>query len=305
MEIKFHKRIRMDSSVMFAGWPGMGGVATDSVNYLRRKLAARFFAEINPSKLYFPEGVLVNKGKVSFPPPPATLFHYRKHPPVTLLEGSAQFRGREADILLKKVLEVAGQTNTEAIITSAAFPVPMNHRDQSEIYFASNSSSFSRDLKEIGLRPLGAGQVSGLNGMLLGYAKARNIDAACVLATIPQYTVGMRNPRAVMEIIDVFSHIIDEDVDLSELEALADRTDSRLDEAEAAADDFLSGAGEEDPPCRSGEKVPGRIIEKIEKLFEEAKCSRQKAVQLKEELDRWDLYPLYEDRFLDLFRENH
>ena len=45
-------------------------------------------------------------------------------------------------------------------------------------------------------------------------------------------------------------------------------------------------------------------MEKIEKLFREAKTDKAKAILLKKELDRWDLYKLYEDRFLDLFKES-
>ena len=46
------------------------------------------------------------------------------------------------------------------------------------------------------------------------------------------------------------------------------------------------------------------IMEKIEKLFRETRQDRSRAVILKKELDRWDLYKLYEDRFLDLFKDN-
>ena len=45
-------------------------------------------------------------------------------------------------------------------------------------------------------------------------------------------------------------------------------------------------------------------MEKIENLFQEIKMKRsnEKAAQLKKELDHWNLYNLYEDRFLGLFR---
>lgn len=49
-------------------------------------------------------------------------------------------------------------------------------------------------------------------------------------------------------------------------------------------------------------KVPGYIVDKIEKLFQDARNDKAKAVVLKNELDRWDLYHTYEDRFLDLFK---
>jgi hypothetical protein len=51
-------------------------------------------------------------------------------------------------------------------------------------------------------------------------------------------------------------------------------------------------------------KIPEYIMEKIEKLFRDAKTDKTKAPDLKKELDRWDLYELYEDRFLDLFKDN-
>jgi uncharacterized protein len=307
METRFHKRIRMEASVMIAGWPGMGNVATDAVDYLRRKLNARIFAEINAKSVYVPEGVLVERGQVSFPRPPSTTFYYRKNPPLTLLKGSSQIQGRDAELLLGKVLDAAKQVNTEAIFTSAAFPVPMNHQEAVEIYFAANNRALSRDFRKIGLKPLKSGQISGLNGMLLGYAKEKGLDAACLLSTIPQYSIGIPNPRAVIEIIDVYAQLLDVEIDLTELENSAEEIDKKLDAIEENVKEFMSYPVDNRSASEPGgkEKVPGRIIDKIEKLFEEAKNSRQKAVQLKEELDRWDLYPLYEDRFLDLFRKNH
>jgi len=43
--------------------------------------------------------------------------------------------------------------------------------------------------------------------------------------------------------------------------------------------------------------------EKIDKLFEQAKQDITKANELKLELDKWNVYKEYEDRFLDLFRK--
>ncbi len=45
------------------------------------------------------------------------------------------------------------------------------------------------------------------------------------------------------------------------------------------------------------------VFEKIERLFQEAKFDRNKAYELKRELDKWGLFEKYEDRFLDLFKK--
>ena len=53
------------------------------------------------------------------------------------------------------------------------------------------------------------------------------------------------------------------------------------------------------------DKVPQAVMERIEQMFLEVRKTDQfekKANELKAELDRWNLYPFYEDRFLNLFK---
>ena len=66
---------------------------------------------------------------------------------------------------------------------------------------------------------------------------------------------------------------------------------------------FMSSEMIEDEEIEE-DKVPQYVMEKIENLFQEIKMkrSKEKATQLKKELDHWNLYNLYEDRFLGLFR---
>jgi len=51
-------------------------------------------------------------------------------------------------------------------------------------------------------------------------------------------------------------------------------------------------------------KLPQSVKEKIESLFVAAKTDISKAHQLKAELDKWNVYREYEDRFLDLFKKS-
>jgi hypothetical protein len=50
--------------------------------------------------------------------------------------------------------------------------------------------------------------------------------------------------------------------------------------------------------------LPVSVKERIDKLFEESRLDIAKAKELKVELDKWNVYKDYEDRFLDLFRKN-
>ena len=49
--------------------------------------------------------------------------------------------------------------------------------------------------------------------------------------------------------------------------------------------------------------LPIEARQRIEKLFREVAAGECEPGVLKEELDRWDVFPEYEDRFLDLFRK--
>jgi hypothetical protein len=45
------------------------------------------------------------------------------------------------------------------------------------------------------------------------------------------------------------------------------------------------------------------VKDRIEKIFEQATTDIAKAHELKAELDKWNVYKEYEDRFLDLFKK--
>ncbi len=305
MQVKFHREINIVTPIMIAGWPGMGNVAINAVDYLRRKLGARLFAEIDTKGVYLPDAIIVNKGLARLPESPKNLFYYRKNPSVIFLEGQAQFSGEQALKLMNMVLDLAERLKVRRIFTGAAFPVPVSYREPSNVYVASTSASLINYFRDAGISALNAGQISGLNGLMLGVAQSRGIEAACLLATLPQYAVNFPNPRASSAIVEIICKILGVEIDMTEIEQIAEEMDRRM----AAIEDKIK---EMFPVSESGEtidlrsdKIPSYVMEKVEKLFQEAKQDRKKATQLKKELDRWDLYKLYEDRFLDLFKEHH
>ena len=52
------------------------------------------------------------------------------------------------------------------------------------------------------------------------------------------------------------------------------------------------------------DKVPEYVMARIERLFKELsqKKDKDRAMELKAELDKWGLYEIYEKRFLNLFK---
>lgn len=303
--IRYYKKISAVNPVMIAAWPGMGNVALGTVDYIRRKLKAVRFAEIKTDPLAALDAVEVKSGLSKIPKTPLSTFYYTKDPDMILFEGEVQPTGRNGIELLNKVLGVAADLKVSRIFTGAAFPMPISYKDASEIYGAANKESLRDYLKRSGIRLMERGHISGLNGLLLGFAAKKEIDAICLLATMPHYAISLPNPKASSAIIETLNRMLNISIDIRELDGYIKDMEERMAIIEDKVKDVITIEEEsiESYPHHE-KKVPGYIMERIERLFVEAREDRNKASSLKSELDRWDLYGLYEDRFLDLFKEN-
>lgn len=305
--IKIYKKIEFEKPAMVAGWPGMGNVALGTVDYLKRKLGAVKFAQIQADEAVTLDSVIVEDGMAKLPAPPGYVFYYAKSANLIIFEGQAQLPGQAGLDLLNKVLDLALEFKVTRIHTAAAFPSPVSHKDRPEVYGVANKKPLKDALLRYGVKIMDDGQVFGLNGLLLGFAEKRGIEAVCLLATMPNYAISLPNPKASAAVIEVLSKVLGFKIDMKEIEEYIAEMDAKMEIVEDKVRDvFAIGEGKpESAELPKGEKVvPGYIVEKIERLFKEARADRAKAVNLKNELDRWDLYKAYEDRFLDIFNEN-
>jgi hypothetical protein len=78
-------------------------------------------------------------------------------------------------------------------------------------------------------RVLREGQVSGMNGLLLGVGKQKGMDGFCLLGEIPFYTTEIENPKASMAVLRVLNQVLDLEMDLRELDELAKQTEKDID----------------------------------------------------------------------------
>ncbi len=302
---KVYQKIELREPVMLAAWPGMGNVALGGIDYLRRELEATPFAEIDASQLSAPDAVVVEDGIAKLAKPPRNVFYFKQEPPLVVFQGEGQIGGTAGANLMEAILELAEDLNVQRIYTGAAFPLPMSYQEPSTVFGAANSADLRDSLPEFGVKIMEGGQISGLNGLLLGYAARKGIEAICLLATIPLYAVNFPNPKASKAIVEVLQRILKIELDPTELDAAAEEMEKKLAVIEEKIKDVFPAMDTgEKPPGLEEERVPNYIMEKIERLFQEARVDREKAIILKEELDRWHLYELYEDRFLDLFKKD-
>ncbi len=291
---------------MFAAWPGMGNVGIIAMDYLRTKLEAKVFAEIDMASFFIPDSIIVKDGAAQLPEIPGAVFYYRKDPCAIIFESNAQVGGKDGITIIKTILNIAEQYHVKRIFTAAAFAQPMSHKAPSKVLSAVNNSDAFKDIVNYNVTPMPDGYIAGQNGLLLGVAATRDIDACCLLGTIPSFASNLSYPKASLEIIKTFEGILDHSLNHDDLEESLEVVDKQLAAIEDRIKEYFPSVmeKEEEAPNVEEDEVPRYIMDKIERLFDEVKLDKTKANKLKEELDRWKLYELYEHRFLGLFKDD-
>jgi len=291
---------------VLAAWPCMGNVGLITVDYIRQKLNAKPFAEIDMSPFFIPDSIVVKDGVAQFPDIPKSIFYATYNPELIIFESNAQLSARKGIMIIKMLLDMLKQFSLSRIFTFAAFAQPMSHANSSQALITCNSSDMLKALNRDDAIPMPDGYIAGLNGLLLGVAAAHQIDAACLLGTIPSYASNLDYPKASLVLVRIMHNMLGIDIDMSDLEEGVTAMEQQFDLIEERIREFIPSLNrdkEEDIAEVEDERVPHVIMNKIEALFAQAAHNRDKATELKKELDRWKLYELYENRFLDLFRD--
>lgn len=189
-------------------------------------------------------------------------------------------------------------------------PQAIDHTQQPKVWFTATSKEIINILTKYNFELLSEGQISGMNGLFLGMAKKEELNGFCLLGEIPLYTIQIENPKASYAVLDALVRILKIQMDFNNL---IDEAHGMEGEIDKLLDYLKLGA----PPGPIGEedierikksltqltKLPLSIKENIERLFTQAKVDISKAKELKAEMDKWNVYKEYEDRFLDLFKK--
>jgi len=285
---------------LLASWSGMGNAGLIAVDYVRAMLDARPLAEVEMKPFHIPEFVTVRDGISSLPKvPTATLYGHQDHN-LLFFECTGAIPGREGLILARILLDMAHQYGVDHIITTAGFRTGAAHTDPSQVFVTSTSESFLELYKMQGIAPLQDCNIGGGNGVLLGLAAQQQITAAALLGTVPSYVAAMPYPKAAYAIVEKLVHLLQIEIDL---QPLASDVEFMENELNVITERIQNNPIEPETEKSESKKhnIPRNVMEKITNLFEKAATDHAAAVELKEELDAWQLYDLYEEKFLGLF----
>jgi len=314
--IKITKRPRLKNPYLIVAWPGMGEVAFKAATYLVDKLKAEEFASIVPEEFFYLTGSVIQEGILNVPELPKSKFYFWKNKSgkndLIIFVSNAQPDLAKAESYSKTIIHIAKLYNAEMIISFASMPLPIEHTQEANVWYASTTIELNNSLKKYNFKLLLEGQVSGMNGLFLGIAKKEGFKGVCLLGEIPLYTIQIENPKASLAVLGALSRILNIQIDTAGLKeqgnAMEGEINKLLDYLKLGSQGQSGPIGEEEiekikKTLSQLTKLPVSVKEKIEKLFVEAKVDISKANQLKTELDQCNVYKEYEDRFLDLFRK--
>jgi len=236
--VKIYARPKLKSPNMLAAWPGVGNVSMLVANYLEKKLDFKRLGEVEASHFFDPIGIAVRNNVVEAPQFPQSRFSYWKNESggsdLILFIGDDQPSSKSYE-LANCILDVGLRFQVERIYTCAAAITRIHHSEQPNVWGVATVPQLTDELRKFDLIQRGNLQISGLNGLLLGVAKERNIEGICLLGEVPAYATRVQNPMAALAIFSVLPDMLGIEINTFELEQQANETRERMKQLAAEA----------------------------------------------------------------------
>ena len=240
--IRLYTEPKLSNPLMIAAWPGMGGVAIIEAKYLTERLDAQEFGSIEPDEFFDLGGVLIEDSVVKDIGIPEGKFYFYESGEgndliIFMSEAQPNIKGYG---LANLVIDMAQKFEAKRLYTFAAAPTHIYHTSRPKVLAAATNPKLVKELEKYDVKPLKEGSISGLNGLLLGVAKQRDIDGICLLGEIPIYTTQVANPRSSKAVLEVLSQMTGLEVDMTEIDSWAEESDKEVEEKMAHLKEYFS-----------------------------------------------------------------
>ena len=248
MGVRLYKEPKLDNPVMIACWPGIGNIGVIAVDILRRTIAAEELGEIESWDFFYPRKVVIRDGELKELEFPSNKFYFKKTGKKDVLvfigeeqpsDGTKVYaEGTKAYKMANLVLDVAVKFGCQRVYTSGAAVAPIHHTARSRVWVVPNREDLIDEVKSYENTVLmsdiedrdGQGNITGLNGLLLGVAKKRGLEAICVMGEIPIYIHGfpVPYPKGSKSVLEVLSAALGIEVPMDEINALVQRSENEI-----------------------------------------------------------------------------
>ena len=248
MGIRLFKQPELENPVLIACWPGIGNIGIIAVDTLRGMVSAEEFGEIEPWDFFYPKKVLIRNGELKDLEFPINKFYFSKSEKKDMIffigeeqpteGGKAYAEGTKAYQMANLVLDVALKFGCRRVYTSGAAVAPIHHTMRPKVWAVPNTEELIDEIRSYENTILmseiegrgGQGNITGLNGLLLGVAKKRGVEAICVMGEIPIYLQGFpfSYPKASKAVVEVLTAALGIKVEMAGIAALVERSEREI-----------------------------------------------------------------------------
>lgn len=239
--VKFYREPELEHPDLIAGWPGIGNIGIIAVNTFREMVGAEPFGEIEPWYFFYPRAVSIKNGELQDLEFPNSRFYAKRigERDFIFFIGEEQPReGKKIYEMANLVIDTALRFGCKRVYTGGAAVAPIHHTMRPRVWAVPNGEELIEEVRRYKNTILmsdiegrgGEGNITGLNGLLLGVAKKRGLEGICLLGEIPIYISQFPTPypKASKSILEVLTTSLGVRIDLSKLDDFAQEIERNI-----------------------------------------------------------------------------
>jgi uncharacterized protein len=211
---------KLKSPHLICGFPGSGYVGKLAVDHLIEELPAKHLVDIYSSS--FPPQVMIKADGTADLMKNSIFWWHGENADLLLLTGDSQPANPDSEYsLAEEVLGIAGQFGTQQVFTLAAYITGV-FVDKPKVFGTATDPQTVKEFASHDISMMDGGSITGMNGLVIGIAKLRNMKGMCLLGETSGYVVDAKASKAVLETL---LEIIGIKVDMGNLEKRAKDTE--------------------------------------------------------------------------------
>jgi uncharacterized protein len=214
------ERPKLRSPHLVCGFPGSGYVGKLAVDHLIQELPAKHLVDIYSSS--FPPQVMIRTDGTADLMKNSIFWWQGGATDLLLLTGDSQPANPDSEYALaEEVLRIAEQFGTQKVFTLAAYITGV-FVDKPKVFGTATDTETVKGFASHNISMMDSGSITGMNGLVIGIAKLRNMSGLCLLGETSGYVVDAKASKAVLEILLEMTGV---KVDMNNLEKRAKETE--------------------------------------------------------------------------------
>ena len=230
ISIEFSSTPTLTNPILICGLPGSGYVGKLAIDHLIDKLQAKQFANVYSSS--FPPQVSIQQDGTIDLVKNSFYFSKTNEHDLVFLTGDAQPVSAQGEYeLADEIIKVCKKMLIKNIYTLAAY-ITGKFSKTPKVYCTSTSTETVKDFSKLDILALNRGNITGMNGVIIGIAKKSSITGSCLLGETSGYVIDAKASKAVLESL---CKILQLTIDMSELDQRAKDTEELIKTLQAQA----------------------------------------------------------------------